>query len=213
MKEGYIYYSPHTLPYNSSAPLRNCVPYLPIEFSPDGIHISDIISSEYINRDLRTYIEQRNQQRTQDDIEEIEFIKRGNNIDTIMTNLMKLGSILEDDEISISDDEDGETGEGEEETEGEYKPHYPPKTLKQIYSLPHKNRGDMKDNLNISNEEELCIKNIISNEMTDEEIERLLNSGLDNTISDVWEGLWTLDIGRLLEDGWLDVEGGGVGEE
>ena len=38
-EEGYLYYNPNSLPYNPTAPLRNTVPYIPIDITDDHIQL------------------------------------------------------------------------------------------------------------------------------------------------------------------------------
>lgn len=128
-----------------------------------------------------------NAKRGPKEIEEMRFIKEGLKFDTNMKNLMMLGSVLEDDAISLSSDEEMDPRPTREETD-EYIPHYPPRTLKEIYSLPHKNRGDLKDGLCVSNEEmQKVIRVIQSNELSPEELSDLLDEGCTANKSDVNE--------------------------
>lgn len=186
-EKGYLYYSPNSLPYNKTAPLRNTVPYVPVEISDEGVWISSIIPKEYINEDIRKYVEEVNASRTKEDIEEMEFIKGGLELDRISRNLMMLGSVLDDDEISLSSEEE-EDDKPKSTEDGEYVPHYPPRTLKEIYSLPHKNRGDLKDGLIVSKEEIAKVINVIqSNELPEEELDALLQEGNTANKTDVGE--------------------------
>lgn len=187
-EEGYLYYNPNSLPYNPTAPLRNTVPYIPIDITDDHIQLSSLVPPEYVHHDIRKYIEQVNNQRTPEDVEEMKFIREGLGLDSVTKNLMMLGSVLDDDAISLSSDDDIEVppkGSGESDSE-EYIPHYPPRTLKEIYSLPHKNRGDLKDGLNVSTDEISKVINVIQeNELPQEELEDLLKEGNTANKTDV----------------------------
>lgn len=187
-EEGYLYYNPNSLPYNPTAPLRNTVPYIPIDITDDHIQLSSLVPPEYVHHDIRKYIEQVNNQRTPEDVEEMKFIREGLGLDSVTKNLMMLGSVLDDDAISLSSDDDIEVPpkcSGESDSE-EYIPHYPPRTLKEIYSLPHKNRGDLKDGLNVSTDEISKVINVIQeNELPQEELEDLLKEGNTANKTDV----------------------------
>ena len=85
-------------------------------------------------------------------------------------------------------DEEFRNNVQEVETE-EYTPHYPPRTLREIYSLPHKNRGDLKDGLTVSNKEIAEVMNVVhTNELAPEELEKLLTEGATANMSDVRDG-------------------------
>lgn len=186
-EKGFLYYSPNSLPYNVTAPLRNTVPYIPIEITDEGVWVSSIIPKEYVNEDIRRYVDEVNASRTREDVDEMEFIKEGLGLDNISRNLMMLGSVLDDDAISLSSEEEEEdtTKPVDKDT---YVPHYPPRTLKEIYSLPHKNRGDLKDGLIVSKEEIAKVVNVIqSNELPEEELDVLLQEGNTENKSDVGE--------------------------
>ena len=118
----------------------------------------------------------------------MKFIREGLGLDSVTKNLMMLGSVLDDDAISLSSDDDIEVppkGSGDSDSE-EYIPHYPPRTLKEIYSLPHKNRGDLKDGLNVSTDDISKVINVIQeNELPQEELEDLLKEGNTANKTDV----------------------------
>lgn len=82
-------------------------------------------------------------------------------------------------------DEEFRNNVQEVETE-EYVPHYPPRTLREIYSLPHKNRGDLKDGLAVSNKEIAEVLGVVhTNELPPEELDKLLTEGATASLSDV----------------------------
>lgn len=189
-----MYYNPNSLPYNPTAPLRNTIPFIPLEIDTQGVRISNVIPPEYVNKDIRAYVEEVNRSRTPQDVQEMNFIKESLGLAAITKNLMMLGSVLEDDAISLSSDEESQMDEEfrnnvqEVETE-EYTPHYPPRTLREIYSLPHKNRGDLKDGLTVSNKEIAEVMNVVhTNELAPEELEKLLTEGATANMSDVRDG-------------------------
>lgn len=187
-EKGFLYYSPNSLPYNVTAPLRNTVPYIPIEITDEGVWVSSIIPKEYVNEDIRRYVDKVNASRTKEDVDEMEFIKEGLGLDSISRNLMMLGSVLDDDAISLSSEEEEEEDTTKPVDKDTYVPHYPPRTLKEIYSLPHKNRGDLKDGLIVSKEEIAKVANVIqSNELPEEELDVLLQEGNTENKSDVGE--------------------------
>ena len=169
-----MYYNPSSLPYNPTAPLRNTVPYIPIEMNDSGVHVSSIIHPDYVNYSLRSYIEGVNTSRTAEEVEEIQFIKEQLAFKDITRNLMMLGSVLEDDAISLSSDEEVDVPKSGSDSD-EYIPHYPPRTLKEIYSLPHKNRGDLREGLAVTEEELKKVTELIElNELPQEELNALL---------------------------------------
>lgn len=150
------------------------MPYIPIEINENGVHVSSIINPDYVNYNLRSYIEGVNDQRTAEEVEEIKFIKEQLAFSDITKNLMMLGSVLEDDAISLSSDEEVELPKSPSDSD-EYIPHYPPRTLKEIYSLPHKNRGDLREGLAVTEEELKKVTELIElNELPQEELDALL---------------------------------------
>lgn len=127
-----MYYNPSSLPYNPTAPLRNTIPYVPLEIGEDSVRLSHLVPAEYVNKDLRAFISETNSRRTPAAAAETRFLKESLGLETIHRNLMVLGSVLEDDALSLSSD--GE--QGDVLLEGGSASHYPPRTLKEIYSLP-----------------------------------------------------------------------------
>ena len=105
-EDGYLYYNPASLPYNPTAPLRNSIPYIPLEIDEKGVRISNVIPPEYINRHIRDYVEEVNRNYTENDLQEICFIQENLKLSTISKNLMMLGSVLEDDAISLSSEDE-----------------------------------------------------------------------------------------------------------
>ena len=71
-----------------------------------GVRISNVIPAKYVNRHIREYVERVNASRTPQDVEEMQQIKSSLQLPTIAKNLMMLGSVLEDDMISLSSDDE-----------------------------------------------------------------------------------------------------------
>lgn len=189
--EGYLYYNPSSLPYNATTPLRNSIPYLPIEVDAKGVRISNVIPAKYVNRHIREYVERVNASRTPEDVEEMQQIKSSLQLPTIAKNLMMLGSVLEDDMISLSSDDETILDDELKQiavdlASEEYQPHYPPRTLREIYSLPHKNRGDLKDGLSMSAKELNEVLGVVqSSELSQDDLDALLTEGSTAEMNDV----------------------------
>lgn len=216
-EDGYLYYTPSSLPYNPTAPLRNTIPYIPLDISDDGVHVSNIIPPEYVNSRIRKYVEDINKTRTQKDVEEMKFIKERLQLKKVSENLMMLGSVLEDDRLSLSSDSEDELAAQFKSTTDvsseEYIPHYPPRTLKEIYSLPHKNRGDLKEGLVMNSNEIANVMNMVENsQLSQQELDELLNEGDTANLSDVGAFCGVSEIAPVFGRDWLDVEGERVGE-
>ena len=216
-EDGYLYYTPSSLPYNPTAPLRNTIPYIPLDISDDGVHVSNIIPPEYVNSRIRKYVEDINKTRTQKDVEEMKFIKERLQLKKVSENLMMLGSVLEDDRLSLSSDSEDELAAQFKSTTDvsseEYIPHYPPRTLKEIYSLPHKNRGDLKEGLVMNSNEIANVMNMVENsQLSQQELDELLNEGDTANLSDVGAFCGVSEIAPVFGRDWLDVEGKRVGE-
>ena len=168
--EGYLYYNPGSLPFNPATPLRNTIPFIPLDIDEQGVRLNPSIPQQYVNKDIRRYIQEVDAQWTPEKAEEMKFIKETLGLDTIAKNMMLLGSVLEDDAISLSSDDEDLLVDDEFKQvvtdvvdSGEFKPHYPPRTLREIYSLPHKNRGDLKDGLAVSVGEVERVMGAVSN--------------------------------------------------
>ncbi|CBK23663.2 uncharacterized protein [Blastocystis hominis] len=189
--EGYLYYNPSSLPYNATTPLRNSIPYLPIEVDAKGVRISNVIPAKYVNRHIREYVERVNASRTPQDVEEMQQIKSSLQLPTIAKNLMMLGSVLEDDMISLSSDDETVLDDELKQiavdlASEEYQPHYPPRTLREIYSLPHKNRGDLKDGLSMSVKELNEVLGVVqSSELTQDDLDALLTESSTAEMNDM----------------------------
>lgn len=216
-EDGYLYYTPSSLPYNPTAPLRNTIPYIPLDISDDGVHVSNIIPPEYVNSRIRKYVEDINKTRTQKDVEEMKFIKERLQLKKVSENLMMLGSVLEDDRLSLSSDSEDELATQFKSTTDvsseEYIPHYPPRTLKEIYSLPHKNRGDLKEGLVMNSNEIANVMNMVENsQLSQQELDKLLNEGDTANLSDVGAFCGMSEIAPVFGCDWMDVEGERVGE-
>lgn len=183
-EEGFLYYNPSSLPYNPTAPLRNTIPYVPLEISDDAVRLSRLVPAEYVNRDLRAFIEDVDRRRTPAAAAETRFLRESLGLEAIGRNLMVLGSVLEDDALSLSSD--GE--QGDVLLEGGMASHYPPRTLKEIYSLPHKNRGDLKEDEKVASEEvEEVVNAVPPDELSQRELDSLLTERDTTGMSDVGE--------------------------
>lgn len=163
-----------------------------MDIDEKGVRLNPFIPPEYINKDIRKYIQQADEQWTPEQAEEMKFIKESLGLETITKNMMLLGSVLDDDQISLSsDDEDLMDEEFKQLTpeveNDEYKPHYPPRTLREIYSLPHKNRGDLKEGLAVSSEEMERVMGAVQNStLSQEELDQLLHEDKTAHLDDVW---------------------------
>lgn len=93
----FLVYTPNTLPYNPSAPLRNTVPFIPLSFSDNGIAIDPVINSEYINPSVSTFINNINSTLTEEQKQEHNMIREELQLDHIRSELNHLGSVEEDD--------------------------------------------------------------------------------------------------------------------
>ena len=137
-------------------------------------------------------MERVNATRTQQDVEEMQQIKSSLQLPTITKNLMMLGSVLEDDRISLSSDDETVLDDElkkitEDLSSEEYQPHYPPRTLREIYLLPHKNRGDLKDGLPMSAKELNEVLGVVqSSELTQEDLDTLFTEGSTAEMDDVF---------------------------
>ena len=57
----FLVYTPKTLPYNPSAPLRNTVPYIPLRFSAAGVEIDPVLPPEFVNPSVSKFVRTFNQ--------------------------------------------------------------------------------------------------------------------------------------------------------
>lgn len=93
----FLVYTSNTLPYNPSAPLRNTVPFIPLRYTDNGITIDPVISSEYINPSVSTFINNMNSTLTEEQKQEHAMIREELQLDHIRSELNHLGSVEEDD--------------------------------------------------------------------------------------------------------------------
>ena len=89
-EEGYLYYNPGSLPFNPATPLRNTIPFIPLEIDEQGVRLSPSIPQQYINKDIRQYIQEVDSRWTPEKAEEMKFIKETLELDTIAKNMKKL---------------------------------------------------------------------------------------------------------------------------
>ena len=127
----------------------------------------------------------------------MKLIKEKLQLKNVTENLMMLGSVLDDDKLSLSsDDEDDlppQFNYSVDVKSKEYVPHYPPKTLKEIYSLPHKNRGDLKEGLALNSEDIANVMNMVEKtKLSKEDLDELLQEGETAGMSDVLAG-WMVE--------------------
>ncbi len=93
----FLVYTPNTLPYNPSAPLRNTVPYIPLQFTEKGVSIDPIIPDEYINPSVKRFLDNISNMLTPEQISEQQMIREQLGLDHIRSELCHLGSVVEDD--------------------------------------------------------------------------------------------------------------------
>lgn len=137
----FLVYTPNTLPYNPSAPLRNAVPYIPLQFTPSGVGMDPILPKEYVNPSVERFVNNINSTVTTSLLEEQRLIREQLNLDHIQTELHHLGSVIEDDMISLSPDAEALIHQFSEDYGIPVPEGLPPRSLKEIYQLPHKKNG------------------------------------------------------------------------
>lgn len=96
-KDSMLVYTPNTLPYNKSAPLRNTVPYIPLDFNEKGVSISPVLPEETFNPSVVEFVKNRNAALTEEQLQEYALIRKELKLDTIRSELNHLGSVIEDD--------------------------------------------------------------------------------------------------------------------
>lgn len=141
----FLVYTPNTLPYNPSAPLRNTVPYIPLKFTEKGVSIDPIIPDEYINPSVRRFLDNISSMLTPEQIAEQNLIREQLGLDHIRSELCHLGSVVEDDAISLSSDAEDMMKQFSAEFNISLPAGLPPRSLKEIYQLPHKGKGGDED--------------------------------------------------------------------
>ena len=94
---GLLCYTPKTLPYNENAPLRNTVPYIPLEFSSQGVSISSVIDPELMNQSVVSFVNNRNSTLTEEQLNEYSLIRKELKLEHIRSELCHLGSVVEND--------------------------------------------------------------------------------------------------------------------
>ena len=96
----FLVYTPNTLPYNPSAPLRNTVPFIPLQFTEKGVSIDPIIPDNYVNPSVKRFLDNISNMLTPEQIAEQKLIREQLRLDHIRSELCHLGSVVEDD-VSI----------------------------------------------------------------------------------------------------------------
>ena len=137
----FLVYTPNTLPYNPSAPLRNTVPFIPLSFTDDGVKIDPVIPEQYINPSVKSFVSNTNRTLTRELREEQQLIRDQLGLDHIRSELNHIGSVIEDDALSLSSDAEEMMKEFSEEFNIPLPVGLPPRSLKEIYQLPHKGKN------------------------------------------------------------------------
>lgn len=141
----FLVYTPKTLPYNSSAPLRNTVPYIPLRFSPSGVDIDPVIPPEFVNPSVRKFVSTFNQKLSPSQQAELraeqQLIREQLGLDHIQSELNHIGSVVEDDCLSLSSDAEEMMQAFSQEFDIAVPPGLPPRSLKEIHQLPHKGKN------------------------------------------------------------------------
>ena len=138
-------YTPNTLPYNPSAPFRNALPYIPLQFAPTGVAIDPVIPKEFMNPCVERFVNTINETLTPGLLEEQRLIREQLHLDHIQSELQHLGSVVEDDTIALTPDAEQLIREFSEESGITVPEGLPPCSLKEIYQLPHKKNAEEKE--------------------------------------------------------------------
>ena len=134
----FLVYTPNTLPYNPTAPFRNALPYMPLQFSATGVAIDPVIPKELVNPGVERFVSTINETLTPGLLEEQRLIREQLHLDHIQSELQHLGSVVEDDTIALAPDAEQMIREFSEESGIAVPEGLPPCSLKEIYQLPHK---------------------------------------------------------------------------
>lgn len=139
----FLVYTPNTLPYNESAPLRNTLPYIPLVFDEDGgVSVDPLLPNEYVNPGVKSFLENLTAMQTQEILDEQDMIREKLELEFLRSELNYLGSVMEDDAIELPEN----AREMMEEFSRDFKiplpSGLPPRSLKEIYQLPHKGKGE-----------------------------------------------------------------------
>lgn len=93
----FLVYTPNTLPYNPSAPLRNTVPYIPLRFTQGRVEVDPVIPPQYVNPSVEKFLDTISRMQTPELIRERELIRQELGLEHIRAELNHLGSVVEDD--------------------------------------------------------------------------------------------------------------------
>ena len=97
----FLVYTPNTLPYNASAPMRNTVPFIPISFEEGRVVIDPEFPKELLNEGIVQFISSMNNSVTPNQLQDQQFIREQLRLDHIRSELRHLGSVVEDDVRNI----------------------------------------------------------------------------------------------------------------
>ena len=95
-------YSPNTLPYNPKAPLRNTLPFIPLQFDERGVSVDSHFDSSLVNSNVAEFISAHNALLTEDQLAERAMIREELQLRRIRSEICHLGSVVENDVFSIS---------------------------------------------------------------------------------------------------------------
>ena len=137
----FLVYTPNTRPYNPSAPLRNTIPYIPLVFNQEGVEIDPLLPDEFVNPSVKTFLDNMNSLQTPELVAEQNLIREQLGLEELRSELNHLGSVMEDDAIELAPN----TRELMEQFSKDFgiplPADLPPRSLKEIYQLPHKGKG------------------------------------------------------------------------
>ena len=92
-----LVYSPNTLPYNANAPLRNTLPFIPLQFDERGVSINSQFDNTLVNPSVADFIASHNAILTEDQLAEHAMIREELQLRRIRSELCHLGSVVEND--------------------------------------------------------------------------------------------------------------------
>lgn len=145
----FLVYTPKTLPYNPSAPLRNTVPYIPLRFSESGVEIDPVLPAEFVNPSVSKFVRTFNQKLSPAQQEELRaeqrLIREQLGLEHIQSELNHIGSVVEDDCLSFSSDAEEMMQTFARDFDIAVPPGLPPRSLKEIHQLPHKGKSSREE--------------------------------------------------------------------
>ena len=141
----FLVYTPKTLPYNPSAPLRNTVPYIPLRFSAAGVEIDPVLPPEFVNPSVSKFVRTFNQKLSPAQKAELraeqQLIREQLGLERIQAELSHIGSVVEDDCLSLSSHAEHMMRAFARDFDIAVPPGMPPRSLKEIHQLPHKGKN------------------------------------------------------------------------